>query len=86
MAVEQKTIERLILKHIKLMSEIHIISLETSTQLIEPPESPDIRSFPAPRRVAEPGRPELPKQSNMADRKKISAEIRIFTRLNRPVL
>ena len=30
--------------------------------------------------------PELPKQSNMADRKKISAEIRIFTRLNRPVL
>ena len=38
MAVEQKTIEQLILKHIKLMPEIHIISLETSTQLIEAPE------------------------------------------------
>ena len=61
------------------MPEIQIISLETSARLIEPPESPDIRSFRDSRRVAEPCRPELPKQSNMANRKKISAEIRIFT-------
>ena len=62
------------------MPEILIISLGTSAQLIENHlESPGIRSFPDTRRVAEPGRPELPKQSNMANRKKISAEIRIFT-------